>query len=43
MSELPTEGDSEMRKHLEDLLDHVHALKEQTSSMVSTGVAERRG
>ncbi|KAM3571230.1 hypothetical protein VYU27_006717 [Nannochloropsis oceanica] len=35
-AELPTEKDDciELKKHLEDLGDHVHALKEQTSSMV---------
>lgn len=33
-AELPQETDTELKKHLEDLVDHVHALKEQTSSMV---------
>lgn len=33
-AELPLETDTELKKHLEDLVDHVHALKEQTSSMV---------
>jgi hypothetical protein len=33
-SELPEAGDTEMRKNLDDLLDHVQALKEQTQSLV---------
>ena len=39
MSELPSDepGDHDLKKHLEDLVDHVHALKEQTSSMVGQG------
>ena len=35
-AELPNESDHELKKHLEDLVDHTHALKEQTSSMVCT-------
>lgn len=40
-AELPVEGDTELKKHLEDLVDHVHALKEQTSSMVRCGCVDR--
>ena len=33
-AELPTDTDTELKTHLSDLLDHVHALRDQTSSMV---------
>ena len=41
VSELPSVNlpaemhvDMDLKRHLEDLVDHMHALKEQTSSMV---------
>jgi hypothetical protein len=37
-AELPLETDTELKTHLLDLVDHVHALKEQTASMVRAAV-----
>jgi hypothetical protein len=42
-SDLPDENESELRRHLEDLQDHVQALKEQTSSMVRAVLFGVRG
>ncbi len=33
-AELPLEADTELKQHLADLVDHIHALKDQASSMV---------
>jgi Mg2+ and Co2+ transporter CorA len=33
-AELPLETDTELKQHLADLVDHLHALRDQSSSMV---------